>query len=443
MFEILKNKSGLMLGVFIGLMVLILSSCDPKEEIGKLAPPNTVAGIKSITVNVKFIDYTFTFLEGVDSVATVTLPVGTTAPTSIGVKSVTMADGASGVMKGQVLTVSSGVATIPVKSEDGKVTKNYKINFVIATSGVSNIQYLSMKVNTTDYVIRFKTGSTLKSDTTINLPLGVSIPSTVKVNQVTLSTGSTGVVIGQEIPVVNSKVVLSVSSTSNSVSTTNIYTVTFLETFLIGSTTYHGVKIGNQVWSVENLRTTKLNDSTAIRNPKNGTEWKNMADTAAFCAYNFTATNATTYGYLYNWHAVNSGKLAPAGWHIPTDEEWSAMQNWLIANGFNYNSNDLTSNSIGKSMAFSTNWLATTLDGAVGNTKVVQNNLSGFSAKGAGAQPYMGTTPTNLTYGAYWWTKTETSSSTASCRGLYYTYPNLLKLDSDKRTGYSIRLVKD
>ena len=443
MITTFENIKQLTIGIFISLMVLILASCDPKEENELLPPPNTIAAMKSITVNVKYIDYTFTFVEGGDSVATVTLPIGTIAPTTIGVKSVSLADGAYGVMKGQVLNVSSGVVAIPVKSEDGKVTKNYSINFVLATSEVSNIQYLSMKVNTTDYVIRFKTGTTLKSDTTINLALNVSIPKTVLVNQITLSTGATGVVDGQEIPVVNSKVVFPISTTTNGITTTNIYTVTLLETFLIGSVTYHGVNIGNQVWSVENLRVTKLNDSTAIRNPKNGTEWKNMADTAAYCAYNFTASNSTTYGYLYNWHAVNSGKLAPAGWHIPTDEEWTTMQNWLIANGYNYDSKDLTSNSIGKSLAFSANWLATTLDGAVGNTKVVLNNLSGFSAKGGGAQPYMGTTPTNLTYGAYWWTKTEASSSTASCRGLYYSYPNLLKLDSDKRTGYSIRLVKD
>lgn len=434
--------------IFVVLFLFVTASCEPEEDPIDTTKFNTVAAIKSLTVNIKFKDYTFNFEGTTDSIANITLPVGTAIPTTIGVKSVSLADGAYGVATGQVINVSGGVATLTVKAEDGKGIKNYKINLLTAQAGVSTIEHLSLKVNETDYVFKFKSvttgGEVLRSDTTILLPLNVAIPPTVKVNAVTLSAGSEGVVADQVIPVVNSKAVFKISSTASGVTTTNDYTVTILETFKIENITYHGVQIGNQIWSVQNLATTKYNDGTPIRLVTKVADWKMMSDTAAVCcAYNFSASNVTNHGYLYNWRSVNSGKLAPAGWHIPTDEEWNTMQNWLIANGYNYNSTDLSSNNIGKSLSLGTTWATTSLNAAVGNTRVVSNNLSGFSARGSGAQPYMGVAPTTLTFGGYWWTSSESSATNAICRGLYFSFPNLLRIDSDKRTGYSIRLVKD
>lgn len=434
--------------IFVVFFLLVTTSCDPKTDPIDTTKFNTVAAIKSLTVNLKFKDYTFNFEGTTDSIANITLPVGTAIPANIGIKSVSLADGAYGITTGEVINVSGSVATLTVKAEDGKGIKNYKINLITAQAGVSTIEHLSLRVNETDYVFKFKSinksGDVLRSDTTILLPLNVAIPPTVKVNAVTLSAGSEGVATNQVIPVVNSKVVFKISSTASGVTTINDYTVTILETFKIENTTYHGVQIGNQIWSVQNLAATKYNDGTPIQLVTKVADWKNMSDTAAVCcAYNFSANNVTNHGYLYNWRTVNSGKLAPAGWHIPTDVEWNTMQNWLIANGYNYNSADLASNSIGKSLALGTTWATTSMNAAVGNTKVVSNNLSGFSAKASGAQPYMGVAPTTLTFGGYWWTSSESGATNAICRGLYFSYPNLLRIDSDKRSGYSIRLVKD
>ena len=105
--------------------------------------------------------------------------------------------------------------------------------------------------------------------------------------------------------------------------TTPQFTVTDIE-----GNVYNTVSIGTQVWMVENLKTTKYRDGTNIQNVTGGTAWTNAGD--AYCWYNNDeATYKNRYGALYNWYAVNSGKLAPLGWHIPTDAEWTTLINYL------------------------------------------------------------------------------------------------------------------
>jgi uncharacterized protein (TIGR02145 family) len=89
---------------------------------------------------------------------------------------------------------------------------------------------------------------------------------------------------------------------------------------------YKTVTIGTQTWMAENLRTTKYNDGTAIANVTENTVWDTLR-TGAYCNYNNTTSIDTiaTYGRLYNWHAVNTGKLAPIGWHVPTADEWTKL----------------------------------------------------------------------------------------------------------------------
>ena len=76
---------------------------------------------------------------------------------------------------------------------------------------------------------------------------------------------------------------------------------------------------------VENLKTIKYNDGTAIPLVTNNTTWGNLT-TPGFCWYNNdSATNKTIYGALYNWFAVHTGRLCPTGWHVPTDADWSTL----------------------------------------------------------------------------------------------------------------------
>lgn len=96
----------------------------------------------------------------------------------------------------------------------------------------------------------------------------------------------------------------------------------------IDGNVYHTVTIGTQVWMVENLKTTKYNDGTNIPNVTDNTAWANLT-TPAYCWYSNDIANKTLYGGLYNWYTVNIGKLAPKGWHVPTDEEWTKLTDFL------------------------------------------------------------------------------------------------------------------
>ncbi len=89
---------------------------------------------------------------------------------------------------------------------------------------------------------------------------------------------------------------------------------------------YTAVTIGDQVWMLENLAVTHYNDGTEIPNVTTPGAWTALTD-GAFCWYNNDmATNKPLYGAMYNWFAVNSGNLCPAGWHVPTDEDFQILE---------------------------------------------------------------------------------------------------------------------
>ena len=95
--------------------------------------------------------------------------------------------------------------------------------------------------------------------------------------------------------------------------------------------TYKTIQIGKQVWMAENLRTTKYNDGKDIPHVITKEELFKL-DSGAYCIYNntFQVDYGAVYGRLYNWFAVNTGKLAPVGWHIPTMSEWDTLITLLV-----------------------------------------------------------------------------------------------------------------
>jgi len=187
---------------------------------------------------------------------------------------------------------------------------------------------------------------------------------------------------------------------------------------------YHTVKIGTQTWTVENLKTTKYNDGTAIPLVTDGTAWGNLT-TGAYCWYNNDVNaNKATYGALYNWYAVNTGKLAPTGWHVPTDAEWTTLSTYL--GGDNVSGGALKE-------AGTAHW-ASPNSGAT--------NSSGFSALPGGYRYYNGYFYYIGSYG-YWWSATETAASGAYYRYLFYDYSDLSRNSYFKSCGFSVRLVRD
>ena len=94
------------------------------------------------------------------------------------------------------------------------------------------------------------------------------------------------------------------------------------------------VLIGTQTWNRKNLNVTTYRDGTPIPEVQGATAWANLT-IGAWCHYNNDPANDAIYGKLYNWYAVNDSRgLAPAGFHVPTDTELSAVSNMRNPNGF-------------------------------------------------------------------------------------------------------------
>jgi uncharacterized protein (TIGR02145 family) len=99
---------------------------------------------------------------------------------------------------------------------------------------------------------------------------------------------------------------------------------------------YKTIKIGTQTWMAENLKTTRYNDNTPLKKVSDAIAWESAP--GAYCWYNNDSSAYwNTYGALYNWNAVSTGKLCPAGWHVPTADDWRLLSTylggWEIAGG--------------------------------------------------------------------------------------------------------------
>jgi uncharacterized protein (TIGR02145 family) len=212
---------------------------------------------------------------------------------------------------------------------------------------------------------------------------------------------------------------------------------------------YHTVKIGNQVWTVENLRTTRFNDGTPIPHVTGDAEWKELT-APGFCYYENDAEYGKKYGALYNWYAASSDKIAPKGWRVPTHEEQIALRDYLIANGYNHDGTT-EENKVAKSMAAKTDWIYKPTNegndlvpdiGTVGKSPET-NNRSGFSALPAGSRWNDGSFHAIGT-SAYWWSTTPDSAPLKAHMSSVHTwFAKFGNNQHHKRSGFSIRLIRD
>jgi uncharacterized protein (TIGR02145 family) len=167
---------------------------------------------------------------------------------------------------------------------------------------------------------------------------------------------------------------------------------------------YKTIKIGTQTWMAENLRTTKYNDGTSIPNVIDTSVWKNMTS-GGYRTYNNTKNFDTiaTYGCLYNGYAATKSKLAPEGWHVPTNEEWITLENYLIANGYNYDGTKID-DKVAKSLCSRDLWEYSAKEGVPGKSDYNENiNKSGFTAV-PGGWYYSGTDQyLSIGFNAYFW----------------------------------------
>jgi uncharacterized protein (TIGR02145 family) len=205
---------------------------------------------------------------------------------------------------------------------------------------------------------------------------------------------------------------------------------------------YNTVTIGVQTWMKENLKTTHYNDGTSIALISDDSIWAGL-NTPAYCwNENNETAYKNTYGALYNWHAVNTGKLCPEGWHVSTDTDWTILGNYLIANGYNYNGRT-TANEYGKVLASDTGWSSSSIDCAIGSDNYPdKRNSTGFSALPGGIRS-KDTAVYKPVFFGFWWTSSERDSSFAWYRYLAYDHCGVVRSWRHKENGLSVRCVRD
>jgi uncharacterized protein (TIGR02145 family) len=197
--------------------------------------------------------------------------------------------------------------------------------------------------------------------------------------------------------------------------------------FSCDGTSFKEVSIGNQVWMVENLNVDRFRNGDPIWEAKSDEEWEEAGDNGkpAWCYYDNNPENGARYGKLYNWFAVSDPRgLAPEGWKIPSDEDWSSLTLFL-GGGVR----------AGEKLKFTDFWAEN--DGESGNG----TNESGFTGLPGGERHLNGSFRTIEKFG-YWWSSTENNKFTALHRQLYY---NRDKMDRDfisKKGGASVRCLR-
>ncbi len=185
------------------------------------------------------------------------------------------------------------------------------------------------------------------------------------------------------------------------------------------------VKIGTQEWSSKNLNVATFKNGDAIPEVKSEEEWVKAGEEGkpAWCYYNNNPKNGDKYGKLYNWYAVTDPRgLAPSGWHIPSDAEWTKLTDYLGGK-----------NVAGAKMKSKEGWKEN------GNG----NNESGFSGLPGGSRIFYGTFGPIGFYG-YWWSSTQFSIDFAWYRYLHYSNGVVRRnYGFSKKNGFSVRCLRD
>lgn len=208
------------------------------------------------------------------------------------------------------------------------------------------------------------------------------------------------------------------SSSENGTTGTSANTVTDVD-----GNVYHTIKIGTQTWMVENLKVTKYRDGSIIPNITSSTQWASLT-TGAWCYYNNNSQNNNDYGKLYNWYTVNDSRgLAPAGWHVPSNTEWSTLESNL--GGTNVAGGKLKET--GTAHWNSPNTGAT--------------NSSSFTALPGGANlspSYM-----NLKNVGYWWASSSIGTNGYCLQLSVGSGTASGNMQASKNFGFSVRCIKD
>jgi uncharacterized protein (TIGR02145 family) len=186
---------------------------------------------------------------------------------------------------------------------------------------------------------------------------------------------------------------------------------------------YKTVKIGNQIWMTENLNVDRFRNGDLIPEAKTATEWElaGKNEQPAWCYFDNNPLNGEKYGKLYNWYAVNDTRgLAPEGFHIPSDTEWTVLTMYLGGEtkaGYKMKSKS-------------------------GEKKQNRTNSIGFSGLPGGFRFDNGTF-FDFGFSGYWWSSTERSPLYAWTQVLYFTYGSVYMKYELKERGFSVRCLRN
>jgi uncharacterized protein (TIGR02145 family) len=202
---------------------------------------------------------------------------------------------------------------------------------------------------------------------------------------------------------------------------------------------YKTVKIGNQLWMADNLRTTMYRNGELIGTTPAGQDISLESTPKYQWAYDGNESNVPGYGRLYTWYAVNDSRnVCPTGWHVSTDTDWITLADFLISNNYGYEG---SGSDIGKSLASATGWAPDPVGGNVGND-ITSNNSSGFTAVPAGSRNGNGLFSSLGRYAA-WWTSSEKSGMSGVYRDMYSKMNTLNSGGANKKNAASVRCVKN
>ncbi|MFN5305549.1 MAG: FISUMP domain-containing protein, partial [Bacteroidota bacterium] len=188
---------------------------------------------------------------------------------------------------------------------------------------------------------------------------------------------------------------------------------------------YKTIVVGTQEWMAENLRASHYRNGDAIALVNNNTTWQGL-NTGATCFYNNdSAANNCPYGKLYNWYAASDVRnLCPAGWHVPSDAEWTTLTTFL--GGENVAG--------GKMKSTGTQYWV--------SPNTAADNSSGFSGLSGGYRHIYGTFFSIDSFG-YCWSSTELNTNNAWYRRLNYNNGSVFRNSNDKTYGFSVRCIRD
>ena len=189
-------------------------------------------------------------------------------------------------------------------------------------------------------------------------------------------------------------------------------------------------KIGNQIWTLKNLDVATYRNGDVIQQAKNGNDWgiAGVLKIGAWCYYDNDSSNGTTYGKLYNWYAVNDPRgLAPTGYHIPTDAEWTTLATYLGGERV-----------AGRKMKESgtSHWRFDEFTDATNSS-----GFTGLPGGGFNNMVFLGFGHMNA-YG-FWWSSSEFNTGNAWSRDLCYAFDSASRNNDSKQNGYSVRCIKD